>query len=170
MTTPPEPAVPDNPTGTQAGTWSAGSADDRLNAARAALHALRPRDLVEAMLAGFTREQIAAAEYPVDSDPTGLQRAELVKRIPLHRREDMPMEARCWARDWQRQTAARPHQLGHDAIDAWRQACEAGGQSSELSLRGAKRHGDPRVSGPRAGDCPAGSRPAAASLHAMTVG
>jgi len=169
MTTPPEPASLDNPTATQAGTRPAGSADDRLNAARAARHTLRPRDLVEAMLAGFNREQLAAAEYPLDSDPAGLQRAELVKRIPLHRREGMPQEARCWARDWQRQATAHPHQLGHDAIDAWRQACEASGQSSELSLRGAKRHGDPWVSGPRVRDCPAGSRPAAASLHAMTM-
>jgi hypothetical protein len=52
MTIPPDPAFLDHLIGTLAGVWpSGGSAEDRRNAARAALEALQPRDLVEAMLA-----------------------------------------------------------------------------------------------------------------------
>ena len=49
---------------------------------------------VEDELAAFTPEEIAAAEYALDNDPAELARAELAKRIPLHRFQDMTMEER----------------------------------------------------------------------------
>jgi hypothetical protein len=49
---------------------------------------------VEAELARFTPEEIAAAEISLDNDPADLARNELAKRIPLHRHEDMTMEER----------------------------------------------------------------------------
>lgn len=155
-----------------AGTWPAEATEDRLQATRAALEALAPSDLVEAMLAAriiaahhatmdgfrramlpdlgdpevirlrasaiaasrsfdaalrmlekrraaadkpaqpqtraasvtdrlehdeladYTKEEIAAAEFALDNDPIALQQAELEKRIPLHRWQDMTMEER----------------------------------------------------------------------------
>jgi hypothetical protein len=49
---------------------------------------------VEAEFAAFTPEEIEAAEYALDNDPADLARAELAKRIPLHRFQDMTMEER----------------------------------------------------------------------------
>jgi hypothetical protein len=48
----------------------------------------------QAMYSGFTPEEIAAAEHELATDPIELKRAELAKRIPLHRWEDMTMEER----------------------------------------------------------------------------
>ena len=48
----------------------------------------------EEALAGFTPEEIAAAETEIDNDPIELARAELAQRIPLHRSQDMTMEER----------------------------------------------------------------------------
>jgi len=45
-------------------------------------------------LAGYTAEEIAAAEYQLDTCPVEAARAELATRIPLHRWEDMTMEER----------------------------------------------------------------------------
>ena len=45
-------------------------------------------------LAAFTPEEIAAAEQALDNDPVKLQQAELAKRIPLYRWQDMTMEER----------------------------------------------------------------------------
>jgi hypothetical protein len=45
-------------------------------------------------LAGFTPEEIADAEYALDNDPADLARAELAKRVPLHRYQDMTAEER----------------------------------------------------------------------------
>jgi hypothetical protein len=45
-------------------------------------------------LAGYTAEEIAAAEYALDNDPIKLQREELEKRIPLHRYQDMTADER----------------------------------------------------------------------------
>jgi hypothetical protein len=45
-------------------------------------------------LAGYTPEEIAAAEYELDNCPAEAARAELAQRIPLHRWEDMTMEER----------------------------------------------------------------------------
>jgi hypothetical protein len=52
MTTPPDLPFLDHLAAELAGAWpDGGSAEDRANAARAALEAMRPRDLIEAMLA-----------------------------------------------------------------------------------------------------------------------
>ena len=68
MTTQPDPAFLDNLTETLAGACPGGSADDRRNAARAAIEALKPRDIIEGMLAA---RMIAAHHATMD----GYQRA-----------------------------------------------------------------------------------------------
>jgi hypothetical protein len=68
MTTQPDPSFLDNLTETLAGACPAGSADDRRNAARAAIEALKPRDIIEGMLAA---RMIAAHHATMD----GYQRA-----------------------------------------------------------------------------------------------
>jgi hypothetical protein len=49
---------------------------------------------IEAELARFTPEEIAAAEISLDNDPADLARNELAKRVSLDRFEDMTMEER----------------------------------------------------------------------------
>ena len=49
---------------------------------------------VEDELAAYTHEEIAAAEHAMDNDPVVLAQAELAKRIPLHRFQDMTMDER----------------------------------------------------------------------------
>jgi hypothetical protein len=68
MTTPPDPAFLDNLTEMLAGACPGGSADDRRNAARATIEALKPRDIIEGMLAA---RMIAAHHATMD----GYQRA-----------------------------------------------------------------------------------------------
>jgi hypothetical protein len=50
MTIPPDPAFLDNLIATLAAAWPDGSAEERHSAARSALEALQPRDIIEAML------------------------------------------------------------------------------------------------------------------------
>jgi hypothetical protein len=52
------------------------------------------RPTAEDALAGYTAEEIAAAEHALDNDPADLARAEVAQRIPLHRWHDMTMEER----------------------------------------------------------------------------
>jgi hypothetical protein len=52
------------------------------------------RPTAEDALAGYTAEEIAAAEYALDNDPADLARAEVAQRIPLYRWKDMTMEER----------------------------------------------------------------------------
>jgi hypothetical protein len=68
MTLPIDPAFHDTMIETLAGAWPGGSAEDRRHAARAALEALKPCDIVEAMLAA---RMIAAHHATMD----GYQRA-----------------------------------------------------------------------------------------------
>jgi hypothetical protein len=68
MSTQPDPAFLDNLTETLAGACPGGSADDGRNAARAAIEALKPRDIIEGMLAA---RMIAAHHATMD----GYQRA-----------------------------------------------------------------------------------------------
>jgi hypothetical protein len=68
MTLPIDPALLDTMIEALAGAWPGGSAEDRRSAARAALEALQPHDLIEAMLAA---RMIAAHHATMD----GYQRA-----------------------------------------------------------------------------------------------
>lgn len=68
MTIPIDPTLLDNMIETLAGAWPGGSADDSRHAARAALEALQPHDLIDVMLAA---RMIAAHHATMD----GCQRA-----------------------------------------------------------------------------------------------
>jgi hypothetical protein len=70
MTLPIDPAFLDSMIETLAGAWPGGSAEDHRPAARAAVAALQPRDIVEAMLA--TR-MIAAHQATMDGSQRAMQ-------------------------------------------------------------------------------------------------